>query len=129
MTKKTNSLLFRLGINSLWQSKTSNFLKSLDVFILEKTLKNLLIKFNWNIIYFKWFSKKVIIQVFNRLDLSKFLKQNIFKYYKKFKNIKELSEKFNLNYIYIKCILKKIKGLIVKKKKNSVFMLSFFFYF
>jgi hypothetical protein len=46
MTKKTNALLFRLGINSLWKSKMSNFMKNFDMFRLENTLRNELVKYN-----------------------------------------------------------------------------------
>jgi hypothetical protein len=122
MTKKTNSLLFRLGINSLWQSKMSNFIKNFDTFRLEKTLKGELVKFNWNILSIKWYKFKIFIQIYNKFCLSKFIKQNVFKYYKKYKNIKKIYKKFNLNLIFLKLILKKIKKLSKINKNNLKFL-------
>jgi hypothetical protein len=45
MTKKVNSLLFRLGINSLWAVKTSNITNIFNTLRLEQALCGELIKY------------------------------------------------------------------------------------
>ena len=122
MTKKTNSLLFRLGINSFWYSKISNFTKIFNIFRLEKILKNELIKRKWNILSIQLNNCTVTIQLYDSFSLSKVLKQSIFRYYKKTKNIKKLSEKFSLNKFFVKIILKKIKNISIKY--NNYILLS-----
>ena len=117
MTKKTNSLLFRLGINSLWHTKSINFNKIFNDLRLEKTLHNELIKRQWNILSVKWGRFSTNIWVYNSFVVSKMFKQNIFRYYKATQNIIKVAEKFSLNSNYLVSILKKIR--ISKKNSNK----------
>jgi len=129
MTKKTNSLLFRLGISTLWQNKASNYLKSFNFFRLEKVLKIELIKHKWNILAIHWQEKNCYIQVYNSLKVTKSIKKHIFRYYKKTKNIKKLSEKFSLNSYFVVSIMKKIKKNFAKCYSQSYnFLVSAFFH-
>ena len=91
MTKKTNSLLFRLGINSFWTLKTSNFGNIFNTLRLEQGLRNELIKHKWDILSIKWNILEVNIQVYNSFAFSKKTKQKIFRYFQKVKSIKKLS--------------------------------------
>ena len=127
MTKKTNSVLFRLGVNSLWQFKLSNMLQIFKFIRIETVLYFELIKHSWNILSVKWNGIIILLQVYNTFTLSKIFKRDIFKYYKFVKNIKLLSEKFSLNNIYIQNILKIMKVFHKKKIKNvSLFNFSIF---
>ena len=111
MTKKTNSLLFRLGINSLWTIKMSNFTNIFNTLRLSQMLRSELIKFTWDILSIKWNKLEVNIQVFECFLFSKKTKQKIFRYFKSIKKIKNLSEKFSINSTFINLFLKKIKIL------------------
>lgn len=111
MTKKTNSLLFRLGINSFWTLKTSNFSNIFNTLRLEHSLRSELIKHKWDILCIKWNILEVNIQVYNSFTFSKKTKQKIFRYFKKVKNIKKLSEKFNINSNFLTHFFKKIRVL------------------
>lgn len=111
MTKKTNSLLFRLGINSFWTLKNSNFSNIFSTLRLEQGLRNELIKHKWDILSIKWNILEVNIQVYNSFAFSKKTKQKIFRYFQKVKNIKKLSEKFALNSSFLNNFFKKIRVL------------------
>jgi hypothetical protein len=111
MTKKTNSLLFRLGINSFWTLKTSNFSNIFNTLRLERGLRNELIKHKWDILCIKWNILEVNIQVYNSFTFSKKTKQKIFRYFKKVKNIRKLSEKFDINSNFLTHFFKKIRVL------------------
>lgn len=118
MTKKTNSLLFRLGINSLWSSKLSNLHKIFNSFRLEQALCSELVKRKWNILSIKWYSTEIIIQIYSNFSLSKNFKRNLFNYFKKLKSIKKFSEKFSINSVFIINMLKKIHVNKIKFKTN-----------
>ena len=104
----------------------SNFLKNFDTFRLENTLKGELFKYNWSVLSIQWYQFRVAIFIYNRFILSKFIKQNVFKHYKKYKNIKKLAEKFNLNSLFTRLILKRIRNLSVIKVNNFKFVQFFF---
>ncbi len=108
----------------------SNFMKNFDMFRLENTLRNELVKYNWSVLSIKWYQFKIFILIYNRFVLAKFIKQNVFKYYKKYKNIKKLAKKFNLNLIFVRLILKKIRSLFIAKINNfQAVQISFFLLF
>nr|QFP99035.1 ribosomal protein S3 [Rhizaria sp.] len=129
MTRKTNSLLFRLGVTSLWETKLSNFRKIFATFRLEKILHTELIKYKWNILSIKWNNNNAVIQVYSSFNLSRKLKQSLFKYYKKVKNIKKLSEKFSINNSFITSILKNIRIIYLGNKSFKLLKLNFFILF
>jgi len=116
MTKKINSLLFRLGINSLWSIKMSNFTNIFNTLRLEQAIQSELIKYKWNILSIKWNKLEANVQIYNSFTFSKKRKQKIFWYFKKMKNVKKLSEKFNVNSNFVNNFLKKIKILGTKQK-------------
>ena len=132
MTKKTNSLLFRLGVNCLWRLKIANFTKIFNTLNLEKFLSSQLNKFNWQVLSTKWKFNNVSIQVYSNFNISKNLKYNIFKYLKKVKRVKKISKKFSINSYFISNILKKMNFVAIHFKlnyykilKQNIFLLCF----
>ena len=69
MTKKTNSLLFRLGVNSLWRFKLSNMIQIFKFIRIETMLYSELIKHSWNILSVKWNGIIILVQVYNTFNL------------------------------------------------------------
>jgi len=146
MTKKTNALLFRVGINSLWNYKKANFKNAFNEHRLEKILFNELINHNWNILSIKKNEDKIIIQVYATFEFYKNFKRKIFIYYKKFKSINKISEKFSLNNQFLTEFMLKTKWLyrqlntysfkissffifvILKKKLKLMLLINFFLY-
>jgi len=120
MSKKTNSLLFRIGITSLWRNKFSNHNQVFNNLRFEKIIFNELIKKKWNILSIKWNVYNINIQLYTNFIVTNFLKKKIFKYFKNYKNIKKLSEKFSLNFIKLNLILLKIKQFYFKLKKKKL---------
>jgi len=114
MTKKINSLLFRLGTNSMWNVKVSNFSNIFNTLRLNQALHSELIKYKWNILRIKWNNLEASIQVYDSFAFSKKTKQKIFRYFKAIKNVKKLSEKFSISVIFLSTIFKKIKFLETK---------------
>ena len=118
MTKKINSLLFRLGTNYMWVVKVSNFTNIFNTLRLDQALRSELTKYKWNTLKIKWNELEANIQVYDSFAFSKKTKQKIFRYFKLVKNVEKLSEKFSISLNLISTIFKKIK--ILETKSNDI---------
>lgn len=132
MTKKTNSLLFRLGVNSLWTLKTSNFTKIFDTLRMEQSLRSELLKHKWDILSIKWHQLEANVQVYDSFAFSKKTKQKIFRYFVNVKSVKKVSEKFSINYVFLKNFFREVRLFKIKLssiscviKTNDIFSLFF----
>jgi len=129
MTKKTNSLLFRLSISSLWKNKSPNFYKFINVLRLENILYLELQKRKLSILDIKWTRSRTHIWVYDSLDVSIIFKQEVFQFYKKTKNAIKLMETYSLpKWLLLKILLDKRFYIqkTISKKKNYFFSLSCF---
>ena len=109
MTKKTNSLLFRLSISSFWKNKSPNFHKFINVVRLEKILYFELKKRKLDILYIKWTNDNAAnIWVYDALELSNIFKQEVFQFLKKTRNSKRLLEIYSIpKWLLLKILIDK----------------------
>ena len=115
MTKKTNSLLLRLGSNILWKNKSVNIKIFQNILQLEYILYKELKKKNLKILFIKYKNKLILIFAYNFLNENINLKFKIVKYFSKNLNFRKTIQHFNISKNYIKWFLKNVK---IKKKTN-----------
>jgi len=128
MTKKTNSLLFRLGINSLWRKKISSSSKVFNINRIEKFIYNELQKYKLISLSLKWKKETIYIQTLSGWDISKYLKKKILLHYKKTRNIKNLAQQYNLNHYYLLDILNAMRVVYKNFYKQTNKFATFYIY-
>ena len=131
MTKKTNSLIIRYGISTLWKNKNSLSKVFSNILQLEKLIFTWLKKKTLNLLYIKYKSSYIYLFVYNQLYLNDRLKADILKYYKKTFDLSSLISKFGIEKKQLLFILsinntKRIKQHLhfTLKKKNHFLLLS-----
>jgi hypothetical protein len=130
MSKKTNSLLYRFGISTLWVNKSIRKIKISTVFQLEKLVyKELKCK---NLKVFCIFYKKnyITVYVYNNINENKNLINKLNKYYKKVLNIRKVISKFGLSQLLLFNLLsnKKFNILIVYSFDNFIYFYYKYFF-
>lgn len=109
MTKKTNSLIFRFGLNLLWKNKSIKNKYIFKAIQIENILYKELKTKNLKVLFIYYKQKSINIFVYNFINKIKTLKSEIIKYYKLIPNFKNIVEKFGLSRLYIKWFFKGIK--------------------
>jgi hypothetical protein len=97
MTKKTNSLLFRFGISTLWKNKTEGIKNIINITQLESIIYKELKKKNFILLHVIYKMYLVNIFLYNCYKFDNKYKNQIIYYYKKTLSLKKTIEKFGLN--------------------------------
>jgi len=97
MTKKTNGLLLRFGINSFWQNKNINTKTFLKIFQLENLITLELKKKNINIFKWKYSDNTITIFIYYSSFFSNTINDEIITKYKVKPNLKKIIQKFGIS--------------------------------
>ena len=124
MSKKTNSLLYRFGISTLWTNKSIRKKKISNVIQLENLVYKELKCKNLKVFCICYKRNYITVYVYNNINVNKNLTNILNKYYKKVLNIRKVISKFGLSQLLLFKLLK-------SKKYNILFIYSFdnFVYF
>jgi hypothetical protein len=133
MTKKTNSLIFRFGLNILWKNKSTKNKFVSKVIQLESILYKELKTKNLKVLFIYYKQKNINIFVYNFINKVKTLKSELVKYYKNSLSFKKVIEKFGLSRLYIKWFFQGIKlekpMIIVELKVSQFFSNNYIIWF
>lgn len=116
MTKKTNSLIFRFGVNILWKNKSVNNKIFSNILQFENILYKELKKKNLKVLLINYKNYSFNIFVYNFVYKINILKFKILKFFLKNIAIEKIIEIWGISLFYIKWILKDVK--IYKTKKS-----------
>lgn len=105
MTKKTNSLVIRYGINTLWKNKNTLVETLANILQLNKLIYIWLKKKNLNVLDIHYKSKNLRIFVYNQPFIGDKIKSQIIKYYKKNLNLNLVIQKFGIERQFLISIL------------------------
>lgn len=97
MTKKTNGLLLRFGINNFWQNKNINTKTFLKIFQLENLITLELKKKNINIFKWKYSNNIITIFMYYTTFFSNTVNDEIITKYKSKPNLKKIIQKFGIS--------------------------------
>lgn len=97
MTKKTNSLVFRYGLNIFWRNKSAQFKSISNILQLENILIKELQTQNLKIVFIYYKHKWVSISVYSHQTNNQSLKYNIVKYFNTVLNWNQVSIQFNIS--------------------------------
>jgi len=126
MSKKTNSLLYRFGISTLWVNKSirkhiiSNTIK-LETIIYKELKKK---KLNFFCVFYTY--NYITIFIYNNINNNKILKKNLIKYYSKVLNMRKIIIKFGLSQLLL---INLIKCNIWNNFSKKLFFFDNFLYF
>lgn len=117
MTKKTNSLILRYGISTLWKKKTSSVSVLSNMLQLGDLINVWLKKKNLNLVFTKYGAGFIFVFVYKFFFLDEKFKNNIVKCYKKTLDEKNIIQKFGIKKNQLRYILSSSNQI----KKNSNF--------
>ena len=126
MSKKTNSLLYRFGISTLWVNKSIRKQIILNIIKLEiiicKELKKK--KLNFFCIFYTY--NYITLFIYNNIYKNKIFKKNLVKYYNKVLNLRKIILKFGLSQLLLISFLQNNKW---NNFFNKIFYFDNFIYF
>lgn len=125
MSKKTNSLLYRFGISTLWKNKSVNKKSISNIVKLESVVFKELKKNRLKVSLIKYEENVINISVYNSVNRTKNLKYLIKKYFSKVLCFQKVMEKFGLNFQFICQFL---VGTKIRRIKSKYFSFSFNFF-
>ena len=125
MTKTTNSLLFRFGINTLWKNKSLKNQTIINIIQLENIVYKELKKKNLKVLFMQYKHNIINIFVYNYLNKNKSLKYQILTYFNLVWNLQKVIEKFGISKNIVVWFLKSKKKsknlkIFLKKKKKLI---------
>ena len=134
MTKKTNSLIFRFGVNILWKNKSVNNKIFSNIIRLENLLQKELKKKNLKVLLINYQNYSVNIYVYNFVYGFNVLKFKIIKHFSKNISLQKVVDIWGISIFYVKWILKDVKlsktqksnHIKIKNNKNFSILLLFF---
>lgn len=134
MTKKTNSLIFRFGVNILWKNKSVNNKIFSNIIRLENLLQKELKKKNLKVLLINYQNYSVNVYVYNFVYGFNVLKFKIIKHFSKNISLQKVVDIWGISIFYVKWILKDIKlfktqkfnDIKIKNNKNFSILLLFF---
>lgn len=123
MTKKTNSLILRYGINMLWKNKTSPVETLTNIIQLNKLIFIWLQKKKLNVLDIDYKLKQIHIFVYSQFFISRRIKFQILKLYKKKLKLNLVMQKFGMTKKQLISMLNfnRVKVNEVFKHGNSIF--------
>lgn len=110
MTKKTNSLLFRLGISTIWKNKSVKYQSITNRIQIENIILQEFKKRKLKVLYMNYLKKKISIYFYNGVYTDTTFKKKIIKYHKKKLDLQNTSENFGIK-------LKKLRAILTFSKK------------
>jgi len=129
MTKKTNSLLFRFGLSTLWKNKCIGNKSIRNILQLENIIYIELKKKQLKVLKAIYKPHWISIFVYNDYKLDEKLKNQVLLYYKKVSNLQNVVEKFALNEKTVLWILNNgIEGQVSLTTRFKSFTLMMFFF-
>jgi hypothetical protein len=107
MSKRTNALLFRFGISTLWLNKSVKKKKNTPLIKLEVIIHTELKKKNLQVFIFFPKKNKITIFVYSNFNVGKYFRVAVVKYYLKVLSIYKVISKFGLSKLLLCSYLKK----------------------
>jgi hypothetical protein len=128
MTKKTNSLLCRFGLSSFWKYKSVSHNNVANILQIENIFYKELLSKKLDLLIIKHYYNKIILFVYNRLQLNENYISQVVNYYKIFLSISKTIEKFSVSTNFLLLLLKinKNKLFLVKNYKRHFCNLIFY---
>lgn len=117
MTKKTNSLLCRFGLSSFWKYKSVSHNNVVNILQIQNIFYKELLSKKLDLLIIKHYYNKIILFVYNNLQLNENYKSQVIIYYKNFLSISKTMEKFNVSTKFLLLLLKPLqnKNYVLKK--------------
>jgi predicted DNA-binding protein YlxM (UPF0122 family) len=132
MTKKTNSLLFRFGVSTLWKNKCVSGINLATKLRIENIITKELFKNKLEVVTIFYRFKAIIVFIFYQYESSDKFKRVVLNYYNKTLSVFKTIEKFGLSYIAVLQVIKKhrVKKIIFLNKVSTMkfFLLNSLFY-